>query len=106
MTRQIPDGQDALADLEALARGPWREEPEFLELLGSLIDEGAPFLEIDTVIAAGTDRTVVRYKLADRLKAFMLARIAADVDGGKIESCGHSVGPVKEDPAALDAMAE
>ena len=53
----------------------------------------------DTVIAAGTDRTIVRYKLADRLKAFMLARIALDLFGGEVKSSAHGVGPVKTDPA-------
>ena len=103
MTKQIPDGQRALADLEALARGPWRSEPEFLELLGSLIDKGTPILEIDAVVAAGTDCTVVRYKLADRLKAFMLARIAANGDTHVVKSCeGHLQAPalLKTEPSA------
>lgn len=108
MTKLLPDADAALADLRLLADGPWREEPEFLELLGSLINDGTPILEIDNVTASGADCSVVRYKLADRLQAFVSARVAvaADADASKVKSSGHGVGPVNEGPSVLDAMAE
>ncbi len=98
-----PDAEQALADLRDLARGPWRVEPEFLELLRSLIDEGTPILEIDSVLATETGCSVVRYKLADRLKAFMLTRIAADAETHVVESGeGHAAAPalLKAEPSA------
>lgn len=91
MTEQIPDAAEALADLRALTSGPWREHPDFLELVRSLIDEGAPFLEIDCVTATGADSRVVRYKLADRLKAFMAARIARNADADVVKRGGSHV---------------
>jgi hypothetical protein len=104
MTKLLPDGADALADLRLLADGPWRCEPELLGLLRSLVDEGAPLLEIDNVLATGTDSGVVRYKLADRLKAFMLARLATDANAHEVEGSrgGHERAPslLKAEPSA------
>lgn len=93
MSAYLPDAEAALSDLRWLASGPWRSEPEFLELLRSLVDEGTPILEIDHATASGADGRVIRYKIADRLKAFIVARLALDADAHEVKSnSSHSVG--------------
>ena len=92
MSGYIPDADDALADLRWLTSGPWRSEPELLELLRSLADEGTPILEIDHASALGADGRVIRSKIADRLKAFIVARLALDADAHEVKGSGaHAV---------------
>jgi hypothetical protein len=94
MTKTIPGAEQALSDLQAIAE-LGLTEPDILELLGRLIDEGTPVLQVDRSLAVDAGDGVVRYKLADELRAILAAVRARNVNLGEVEGVGmHGGAPV------------
>jgi hypothetical protein len=88
------DGVQALADLDELCRLA-ASEPDLLEPLCRLIDEGTSILQIDRSRAPHASDSVVRYKLADEVHAVLAAVRARDVDPNEVvgsASAGAHIG--------------
>jgi len=85
----IPDAKDAMADLDELASSLGLESYEFIRLIGSLLERGAPFFraEVDFLSTVTAGRCVVRYQLAEELRSALSAVRARNVEMGEVEGC-------------------
>ena len=72
MTKAIPGAEQALSDLRFIA-GLGLSEPEVLELLGRLINDGTSILQVDRLATEAAGNGIVCYKLADELRAILAA---------------------------------